>query len=231
MLYDDYIEHEPGALETLRRYLNTQGGSSVSQSRQPNLSAGIIAGRSEAESSLHHHFGDPPLDSLRATVNQSQRTESVGIRNDLELAISSSPLHLFVCVERGRHKVDLQQQLITDISHDRELFLALRQRHREYRGLLRPYWSLRTVHGIHFMKVSSIANQSTREKLSIKLMSDCSSFMGVLGISMHGATMICAIAAKAATASLLKISSPRPASSINVAPCLQSNHLLSVHDS
>ena len=87
-------------------------------------------------------------------------------RHDLELAITSNPLHLFTCVERGKHKVDLQQQLITDISHDRELFLTLRQRHRECKGLLRLYWSLRTVHSIHFMKASPIANQTILEKTS-----------------------------------------------------------------
>jgi hypothetical protein len=168
MLYDDYIEREPGALEALGQYLNTQDGPSASESRQPNSSAGVITGRSEAQSSLRHCLGPHHLGSLTVTANQSQeqRTENAVIRNDLELAISSSPLHLFICIERGRHKVDLQQQLITDISHDRELFLTLRQRYRESRGLLRPYWSLRTVHGIHFMKVCSIANQTTFRELS-----------------------------------------------------------------
>lgn len=72
--------------------------------------------------------------------------------------MSSGPLHLFSCIERGRYKVDLQQKLVTDISHDRELFRALRTQYHENRGRVRSYWSLRAVHSIHFMKVSSIVD-------------------------------------------------------------------------
>jgi len=67
--------------------------------------------------------------------------------------ISARTLHLLSCMEKGKHSVELHQVIITHITDDRQLFHTLRRSYHEHRGRFRSYWSLRTVHSIHFMKV------------------------------------------------------------------------------
>lgn len=91
-------------------------------------------------------------DQARETPIGSIRSNRV--RKDVELGeISTRTLHLLSCMEKGRHTVELHQELITHIMDDRQLFHTLRRSYHEHRGRLRSYWSLRTVHSIHFMKV------------------------------------------------------------------------------
>jgi hypothetical protein len=72
---------------------------------------------------------------------------------DVELG-ETRTLHLLYCMEKGRHSVELYQELITHITDDQQLFHLLRNSYYTHRGRFRPYWSLKTVHSIHFMKVS-----------------------------------------------------------------------------
>jgi hypothetical protein len=73
---------------------------------------------------------------------------------DVEQATPSGrTLHLLFCTERGRHAVCLHQDNVTNVTDDQDLFRTLRQLYRGHRGRLRPYWSLRTISSIHFMKV------------------------------------------------------------------------------
>jgi hypothetical protein len=165
MFYDDYIEREPGALEGLRQYLNGSMNRSTSGDARPGSSLSVSRVLFTPQDSVSRASSRSSNDGNRTLTNQvhrrhNGRSDDTPAQDDVELGISSGPLHLFTCIERGRHKIDLRQQLITDISHDRELFLKLQKRHRKYRGRLRTYWSPRTVHSIHFMKASLIATQS-----------------------------------------------------------------------
>jgi hypothetical protein len=63
-------------------------------------------------------------------------------------------LHLFLCIEKGRYGVKLHQEPVTHIIDDRQLFHTLKRIYYEQRGGIKSYWSLRTVHSIHFMKVN-----------------------------------------------------------------------------
>ena len=160
MLYDDYIEREPGALEALRQYLNGSGNQSTSGEAQTDLSPSVTMAQASPQGSISHRSSCSPNDGSRAAADQlhqrnNARSDNRPVQDDIELRMSSGPLHLFLCIEHGRYKVDFQQKLVTDISHDRELFQALRAQYHESRGRLRSYWSLRAVHSIHFMKVSS----------------------------------------------------------------------------
>lgn len=76
-------------------------------------------------------------------------------QTDVELGeIVSHPPLLLSCLEKGRYAVELRQESIIGVADDRQLFYTLRRMYHEHRGRLRPMWSLKTLHSIHFMKVS-----------------------------------------------------------------------------
>lgn len=66
---------------------------------------------------------------------------------------ANETLHLLSCTQKGRYAVALHQNLVTDITDDRKLFQMLRDSYFKQRGDLRPYWALKTLQGIHFVKV------------------------------------------------------------------------------
>jgi hypothetical protein len=158
-LYDDYMEHEPGALEALRDYLSTSAYRSKTgpQRHQDRTPAQSVPSSSFNNSSIEassfgvvdnvHQGNDDPVERIGA--NQ--------YREDIELGdIPTHTLYLLSCMEKGMYAVYLHQELVTRIADDRELFRTLRKTYQEHRGRLRPYWSLRTVRSIHFMKVSAL---------------------------------------------------------------------------
>ena len=151
-LYDDYVEHELGALQTLRDHLSSAayGSKTTSESNQgssldsPSSSSHTSKGSSAKASSSH----------------SAELADQVGKEVDIELGetihyanLGQESLHLLCCIEKGRYRIDLHQELITNISDDRSLFRTLRRVYHDQRGRMRPYWSLRSVHSIHFMKV------------------------------------------------------------------------------
>lgn len=87
------------------------------------------------------------------------------LETDLELGdLSTERLHLLYCIERGTHGFELHIEPIKHITDDRQLFRTLRQSYVEQRGRFRPYWSLRTVDSIHFMKVSMVNHRLERTR-------------------------------------------------------------------
>ncbi|GFF33802.1 hypothetical protein IFM58399_03665 [Aspergillus lentulus] len=74
-------------------------------------------------------------------------------QKDVELGENSSrTLRLMSCIERRGHPVTLHQEVVSHIKDDRELFHALRRIYHNHKGRFESYWSLRTIHAIHFMK-------------------------------------------------------------------------------
>jgi hypothetical protein len=78
-------------------------------------------------------------------------------QKDVELGEDSSrTLRLMSCIERRGHQVTLHQEVVSHIKDDRELFHALRCIYHNHKGRFESFWSLRTIHAIHFMKVGTI---------------------------------------------------------------------------
>jgi hypothetical protein len=78
-------------------------------------------------------------------------------QKDVELGEDSNrTLRLMSCIERRGHPVTLHQEVVSHIKDDRELFHALRCIYHNHKGRFESFWSLRTIHAIHFMKVGTI---------------------------------------------------------------------------
>ncbi|CAG9993889.1 unnamed protein product [Clonostachys byssicola] len=156
-LFEDYVENEPGALRALEAYLNTcaylknnAGSTSNSSSSnshsthntQSSTSGSISSNTLPTNASCHSGQGMGPDETIRA------------FERDIEMTASpSGSLHLFTCIERGFHKLDFNQKIITNIPNDQTLFESLREEHYcGYRGSWRRIVSLRAIQSVHFMK-------------------------------------------------------------------------------
>ncbi|PKX88609.1 uncharacterized protein P174DRAFT_473351 [Aspergillus novofumigatus IBT 16806] len=153
-LYDDYIKHSHGALQALQSYLSTltyktqtvaEGSNSVksfqpAQVYSPNSSSARFhsSNTSDIAGKLHGTSENP-------TVNNHQQDLELGGR-------SNHTLYLMVCIEKGRHSVELHQEPVTELIDDRQLFHTLQRVYYEHGGKFKKYWSLRTVDSIQFMK-------------------------------------------------------------------------------
>lgn len=153
-LYDDYIEYEPGALQPLRDYVSS---AVYGSKRTSNNSQGSTLSDNDSDSSspaLNRSLAKASGSDAKEVADQVVREVDVELGDSGHRAnLDQESLHLLCCIERGRYRIDLHQELITNISDDRSLFCTLRRIYHEQRGRMRSYWSLRTVHSIHFMKV------------------------------------------------------------------------------
>ena len=154
LLYDDYIEHEAGALRALEDYLNSLAYSPTTSSTSgrgsnpiTSVSAGSLNNYAQANTS---ESGDIADQDSRSALN----TGCSSFQNDLEVGkLSTSTLHVLSCMNSRKHTVILHEELVTHITDDRQLFQTLRERYFEHVGRLKRYWSLRAINEIHFMKV------------------------------------------------------------------------------
>jgi hypothetical protein len=156
-LYDDYMEHEPGALQALQNYLNTSAYRSraTSERGQGRTSARSIPSPTFNSSSIEASSPDYVHIANQAHVTPIGSSTSNQVQEEIELGETSThTLHLLSCMEKGRYAVNLHQELVTHIVDDQQLFRTLRQGYHEHRGKFRASWSLKTVHRIHFMKVT-----------------------------------------------------------------------------
>ncbi|KAI5457664.1 hypothetical protein BGZ63DRAFT_466933 [Mariannaea sp. PMI_226] len=152
-LYDDYIEHEPDALRSLQEHLNGVPQSSGSSSHSRHLSSSSRSSTSSNDSSPHTPSSEYTTSIELVQENNIHKTMPDGSNGDLETGQKSPrSLHLMFCVENGRYGAKLHQLPATDLADDRQLFRLLRDSYRKLRGRWRPYWSLRTVQSIQFMK-------------------------------------------------------------------------------
>ena len=143
------MEHESGALHALQDYLNTTAYRTETTSKGGQGRAPIR--------SIPSHISDRY--SAQVSSSDSGDITAQRLGEDIELGESASrtdlgeTLHLLYCIEKGRYTIDLHHELITNVPDDRTLFRTLRHIYHQNKGKLRPYWSLRTVNSIHFMKV------------------------------------------------------------------------------
>ncbi|EXL39037.1 hypothetical protein FOCG_18340 [Fusarium oxysporum f. sp. radicis-lycopersici 26381] len=153
LLYDDYIEHEEGALQALEDYLNLLAylpTASSTSGRGSNLATSVSTGsfNNYAQASTSESSDIADQDSINA-VNARYSSS----QNDLEIGkLSTSTLHVLSCMNSRKHTVILHEELVTNVADDRQLFQTLRDRYFEHKGRLKRRWSLRTIHAIHFMK-------------------------------------------------------------------------------
>ncbi|VUC35062.1 unnamed protein product [Clonostachys rosea] len=155
-LFDDYFENEPGALEALEAYLNTCAY------RKKN--AGSTTSSASSSQQRTHNTNESTSGSINSNSVQTMPSScgqgmdpgeiTSAFETDIELTASpSESLHLFTCIERGSHKLEFHQKVITNIPNDQTLFESLRDEHyRGHRGSLRRTISLRTIQSVHFMK-------------------------------------------------------------------------------
>ncbi|CAG7937924.1 unnamed protein product [Penicillium olsonii] len=154
-LYDDYVEHKPGALKKLQDYLT----STTVPADPRNVSPTNSQGQPSRAASMY----TPSPSSLSIGVSTSNDTTiqpthpasniRTGItQNTSPGGSSAGPLLLLSCIERRGHPVELYQEVVTNITDDRELFHSLNRAYHSRRTKFKSFWSLRTLHGIHFMK-------------------------------------------------------------------------------
>jgi hypothetical protein len=149
MLRDDYIEHEPGALDALDEYLN-------SPSSRHDSGPGITKPSSPTSNSRSITSAHPQRTaSTFASAEEHQCPHNAMATDDIEIGRTDGPpLYLCLCADRKKYKVHLDQKPISDVSHDKELFVALKQHYQgERKGLWQSYLSIKTVESIHFTKV------------------------------------------------------------------------------
>ncbi|CAG7559464.1 unnamed protein product [Fusarium equiseti] len=153
-LYDDYIEHEQGALQALQDYLNSVAYLSIASSiggSGPNLASPVSSGDSNTFTQTRIS-GSTDIADQCSKLTLNQKTSSV--QKDLETGKSSTnTLHVLSCMDSRKHTVILNEELVTNVFDDQQLFKTLRERYFGHVGTLKRHWSLRTVHAIHFMKV------------------------------------------------------------------------------
>ncbi|KAI8666162.1 hypothetical protein NCS57_00840200 [Fusarium keratoplasticum] len=152
-LYDDYVEHEPGALQALQAYLNSSAYRSRTSSSRGNGHESAISAPSDSSNSSVQASTSQSGDRADQARSPPGHARISRFREDLEMGeLSGTSLHLLSCMELRRHAVVLHPELVTHITDDRHLFRTLRNSYHEHRGKLRGYCSLRTIHAIHFMK-------------------------------------------------------------------------------
>ena len=170
-LYDDYIELEPGALQALEEYLNSPvyRRRPAHESEQGHTLSHSIPFNSKLASTRNP---DSTAISGQAYDAPGQNIRSNQVREDVELGeISPRSSHLLLCMENGRHGVQLHQELITHIIDDRQLFHTLRSVYHSHRGRFKPYLSLRIVCRIDIMKVCMSIPKLMRITIDFFLMS------------------------------------------------------------
>ncbi|KAF4234051.1 hypothetical protein CNMCM6457_004200 [Aspergillus fumigatiaffinis] len=152
-LYDDYIEHEPGALQVLRDYLDTcvERTKTTSEGGQGQTSAHPTSSQMSIPSLTWVHNTGATNIADKAQLPEGVRSSFD--QKDVELGEDSNrTLRLMSCIERRGHPVTLHQEVVSHIKDDRELFHALRCIYHNHKGRFESFWSLRTIHAIHFMK-------------------------------------------------------------------------------
>ncbi|GLI79879.1 hypothetical protein PoHVEF18_008221 [Penicillium ochrochloron] len=160
-LYDDYVEHEPGALQALQEFLKattvptyivakgtaSQSSSSAAARYIPN-SGGLQA----TPCGSTPQGGNATQEAITTPGSQlAIASQHIGSGNQ-----ESRPLLLLCCIERRGRPIKLHQEYVTQITDDRQLFHSLRKIYFSHRRKFESFWSLRTLHSIHFMKTSAV---------------------------------------------------------------------------
>lgn len=158
-LYDDYVKHDPGALQALQEYLeatrvpkSTVAGGCQRQSQSSSAAARYTASSSglQARSCTSTASAGDITDQ---TITDPDSQSSVTCQDMGTGSQSSRPLLLLSCIDRRGRPIKLHQEYVTHITDDRQLFHALRKIYYSHRRKLESFLSFRTLHSIHFRKV------------------------------------------------------------------------------
>ncbi|GKZ56699.1 hypothetical protein AnigIFM49718_001969 [Aspergillus niger] len=154
-LYDDYVEHVPGALEDMKAFLRSSAYVAAAAMDGGNQDAPASFTPSDNSTSSASQKQYTPLSEIADQSKGSEILHTNDSQTDVELGemISHPPL-LLSCLENGKYAVKLRQEYIVGVADDLQLFHTLRRIYHEHRGRRRPIWSLKTLHSIHFMKVN-----------------------------------------------------------------------------
>lgn len=151
-MYDDYVEHEPGALQALREYIETTTvpTNPKAANRQTSRAASMYIPNSRPTPTRL----PTSIDITTQSTNIPENTQIGNALRDIETSNPSTvPLLLLSGIERRGRPAKLHQEIVTNITDDRQLFYTLREIYYKHTGKLQSFWSLRALHGIYFMKV------------------------------------------------------------------------------
>ncbi|KAB8207929.1 hypothetical protein BDV34DRAFT_191377 [Aspergillus parasiticus] len=154
-LYDDYIEREPGALQALQNYLDvsTVPKKKTMPSENDQRSSRAASLYTPNTPSTQTILPLPTVDIADQSVTKPGNSETSNVFHNIEQSTKPTrPLLLLACIKRHGRPVKLHQEFVTHIADDRQLFHALRQIYYNHRQRLESFWSLRTLHSIHFMR-------------------------------------------------------------------------------
>ncbi|OGM44111.1 hypothetical protein ABOM_007284 [Aspergillus bombycis] len=157
-LYDDYIEREPGALQALQDYLavTTVPKKTITPSDHGQSSSRAASLYTPNVQSTQTTSPLTTADIADQSVTNSGNSESSTVLHDIEQPTKPTrPLLLLACIKRHGRPVKLHQEFVTHIADDRQLFHTLRKIYYNHRQRLESFWSLRTLHSIHFMRTSA----------------------------------------------------------------------------
>ena len=128
LLYDDYAEHRPGALQALQEYLST---SAYRTKANPVESHGRAHSNNPASRTLGEitstantsDSGDIADQASQGNPSNSMDRHDQG-KADISLDHMHT-LHLFSCTDKGRYGWQLHREVITDVRNDVQLFDGL----------------------------------------------------------------------------------------------------------
>lgn len=155
-LYDDYIEHEHGALQALHNYLDATTVPNKGMTPSESVQSSSYAARLYTPNAPSTQTTYPltTIDIADQPATNPYNFETSNVFHDVEQPTKSTrSLLLLTCIKRHGRPVKLHQEFVTHIADDRQLFHALRKIYFNHRQKFEFFWSLRTLHSIHFMRV------------------------------------------------------------------------------
>lgn len=163
----------------LQARLTNPIGTQVGQGRQSPLSTGV--------SSSFHNLRTAVLSWFSNFIGTSKaasgsRFGSPTVSNPAAIATAnpttnSPPEHLLLCIKSGRFGLALYQELVTNISSDRDLIRFLENNYVCRRGRLHPLLSLRKLAEISLVKV--FPSPSNSGLVYLELAADLRSFLWI----------------------------------------------------
>jgi hypothetical protein len=93
--------------------------------------------------------GNPP-----SILPQQRSSNTTSAANPTQLPLTpQESVHLMTCMRRGQYRRIVRQDPINDISTDKALFYFLGSQLAQRRSHVRNFFSLKSVHGLFFVKV------------------------------------------------------------------------------
>lgn len=150
-MFEDYLELDTGAALELEQALERRYNSGERNRMKVLRSLG-------AWLNIFNQQGQQPSQSDIEQGEQDSQLPASGVApaTVIELPAASSndlqhhPSCLLLCIDDGTAKTILQQEILSEVTDDRELFTFLRKRH----FAKRPWFALRSISGVSLAQVS-----------------------------------------------------------------------------